>query len=295
MRLFGRKKPKTDEIIKKVNGTKIIRRYIELVVGIVIASIAFNLFLLPNNIVFGGLSGLSIIFKSLWNIEPSFFILVGSIILLVVSYFTLGWEKTKGSILGSLLFPLAVQLTSTIGNYVTVDTSQVLLLALFGGVLYGLGAGLIFKAGFTTGGTDIINQIVSKYAHMSLGNAMLLSDGLIVFSSVFFFGVTRLMYGIIVLYIISILTDKVILGISSSKAFYIITEKDVEIKEYILTYLNHGVTIFDARGGYTKEKQKVLMCVVPTNEYFKLKEGIFQIDPSAFFVASDAYEVSGGA
>ena len=227
--------------------------------------------------------------------EPSLFILLGSLVLLVVSYFALGKEQTKGSVLGSLLFPLAVSLTSGIGKYIQVDTSQILLLAIFGGLAYGFGAGLIFKSGFTTGGTDILNQIISKYAKVSLGNAMIVSDGLIVLSSIFFYGFNQMLYGIIVLYIISILTDKVILGISSSKAFYIITEKEDEVKAYILNGMNHGVTVFDARGGYTKEKQKMLMCVIPTSEYFRLKEGIYAIDPEAFFVASDAYEVSGGA
>ena len=102
------------------------------------------------------------------------------------------------------------------------------------------------------------------------------------------------MYALVTLYIISILTDKVLLGISDSKAFYIIAEKDEEIKRYVLEQLGHGVTVFDAKGGFTKEKQKVLFCVIPTKDYFKLKEGIHEIDDGAFFVATDAYEVLGG-
>ena len=123
---------------------------------------------------------------------------------------------------------------------------------------------------------------------------MIMSDGLIVLSGGIFFGITKLMYALVVLYIISALTDKVVLGISDSKAFYIITEKEDLVKEFILKYLNHGVTMFEARGGFTKEKQRVLMCVVPTKEYFELKEGIHQIDNDAFFVVTDAYEVFGG-
>ncbi|MEG1495184.1 MAG: YitT family protein [Bacilli bacterium] len=292
--MFFKKKVLTENILTKIYKKYRVRRYISLLFGLLIISIAFNLFLLPNKIVFGGLSGLSIIFKSVLGIEPSLIIMIGSVILLGVSFIFLGKEQTGASILGSLLFPIFVKLTANIGYYIDIDTTQVLLSALFGGVIYGVGAGLIFKAGFTTGGTDIINQIMSKYFHISVGNSMLLCDGLIVLSSVVFFGFNQLMYAIIVLYIISILTDKVILGISDSKAFYIITSKDEEIKDYILTYLNHGVTVFDARGGFTKEKQKVLMCVIPTKEYFKLKEGIHQIDIDAFFVATDAYEVSGG-
>lgn len=102
------------------------------------------------------------------------------------------------------------------------------------------------------------------------------------------------MYSVIILYIISVMSDRIILGISDSKAFYIVTDEEEAIKEYILKYLNHGVTVFNAKGGLAKEKHNVLMCVLPTKDYYKLKEGIAQIDPEAFFVVTDAYEVFGG-
>ncbi len=292
--LFKKREKIDENIIRNINKKFRVQRYFEMLVGLFFVAIAFNLFLLPNNIVSGGVSGLSIITKNLFNLEPSTFIMISSIVLLIISLIFLGKEKTLGSVLGSIILPVFIKLTENIGSYIDIDTSQLLLSSIFGGVLFGLGAGLVFKAGFTSGGTDIINQIISRYAKVSMGTAMLMSDGLIVVGGVFIFGVTKLMYALIILYIISILTDKVLLGISDSKAFYIIAEKDDEIKEYILKYLNHGVTIFEARGGFTKEKEKVLMCVIPTKEYFKLKEGIHEIDPTAFFVVTDAYEVFGG-
>ena len=123
---------------------------------------------------------------------------------------------------------------------------------------------------------------------------MLMSDGLIVLSGVFIFGVNTLMYAIIAIYLVGLLTDRVLLGISDSKAFYIIAVEEERIREYVLKELGHGVTIFDTKGGFMKEKQKLLFCVVPTKEYYRLKMGIHEIDPKAFFVATDAYEVSGG-
>lgn len=289
-----KKKIKADDILNKIESKYRVRRYFELVIGILLIAIAFNLFLYPNDIVFGGVSGLSIIVKEILPINPSTFIMVSSLLLLVVSFLVLGKEKTKGSVVGSLLFPVFVDLTANINNYIHLDTSNLLLCVLFAGVIYGFGAGLVFKAGFTTGGTDIINQIISKYAHVSMGNAMLMSDGLIVLGGAFFFGVNKLMYAIIVIYIIGLMTDKVLLGISNSKAFYIITNEDKMIRNYILNELHHGVTIFNVRGGYTMEKDEVILCVVPTNEYYRLKEGIREIDPEAFFVVTDAYEVMGG-
>jgi uncharacterized membrane-anchored protein YitT (DUF2179 family) len=102
------------------------------------------------------------------------------------------------------------------------------------------------------------------------------------------------MYSIVTIYIVSILTDKVILGISESKMFYIITEHETEVKKFILQHLSHGVTVLEASGGFTGNRKKVIMCIIPTKEYFLAKEGIHSIDADAFFVVSDAYEVYGG-
>ena len=102
------------------------------------------------------------------------------------------------------------------------------------------------------------------------------------------------MYSIISLYIISVMSDKVILGVSQSKAFYIITNHESEVKKFITTSLKHGVTVLDGRGGFTGNNQKVIMCTIPTKQYFLVKEGIHEIDPEAFFIVTDAYEVSGG-
>lgn len=285
---------KQGHILEKVEAKDKLKRYFELVIGILLIAIAFNLFLLPNELVFGGVSGLSIIVSKFITIDASTFIMIASLLLLVVSFLVLGKNDTKASIVGSILFPIFVNITANIGEYIKLDTGNVLLSTVFGGIIYGFGAGLVFKAGFTTGGTDIINQILSKYLHMSMGNAMLISDGLIVVLGGFFFGATKLMYALIVIYIIGLMTDKVLLGISNSKAFYIITNEDEKIRDYLLNELHHGVTIFSVKGGYTHKKDEVILCVVPTREYYRVKEGIHEIDSEAFFVVCDAYEVSGG-
>lgn len=288
------KKENANNILTKIEKKYKVRRYIELVIGILLVALAYNIFLLPNDIVFGGVSGLAIIVKKFITLNPSTFIMISSVILLFISYIFLGKDRTKGSIVGSILFPILVNLTANINQYINIDTSNILLSVIFGGILYGFGAGLVFKAGFTTGGTDIINQIISKYFHVSMGNAMLMSDGLIVLAGGFFFGITKLMYAIIVVYIMGIMTDKVLLGISNSKAFYIITNEDEKIRDYLINELHHGVTIFSVKGGYTHKKDEVILCVVPTNEYYRVKEGIREIDEQAFFVICDAYEVFGG-
>ncbi len=281
-------------LLELINKKSYIKRTITFLIGLLLIALSYNIFLAPNNLVPGGVTGLAIIINNFVPIDSSLIILFFNIILLLVSYLTLGKEKTRATILGALLLPVFISLTSSITDLFYIDTSQLLLSSVFGGALFGFGAGLVFKAGFSTGGTDIINLIVSKYFKIGIGTSMLLTDGLIVLGSSFAFGMTRLMYSIIILYIISFMSDRVILGISDSKAFYIITDKDDEVKEYILNSLNHGVTIFKAKGGFKKENRNVLMCVLPTKEYYRLRTGISEIDKDAFFVVTDAYEVFGG-
>lgn len=292
--LFKKKKLLDENILKKIHSKGRLKRYTLFILGVLIAAIAYNLFMIPSDVTYG-VGGIGIILKKLCGIDPSVTIMIGSILLLILSFVFLGKEKTTNSVVGSLLYPVFVKLTENIGTYIELGDADPLIIVVFGAVLSGFGLGMIFKAGFTTGGTDILNQIVAKYGKTSMGNAMLMTDGLIVASGIFVFGWTKVMYSVISLYIISIMTDKVILGISESKAFYIITDHETDVKKFILNHLSHGVTVLDARGGYTGNNQKVIMCIIPTKEYFIAKEGIHEIDPNAFFVVTDAYEVSGGA
>jgi len=290
MRLFIHEKK---DIIKEIYKKDRLKRYTYFVIGVLIVALAFNIFILPNDIVYG-VSGIAVITKKLFGTDPSLVILLGSLILLILSYFLMGAEKTANSVVGSLLYPLFVKLTEWVIPLVDLGETETFLIAIFGAAISGFGLGLIFKSGFTTGGTDILNQIVSKYFKMSIGNAMFFTDGLIIFASLFVFGWQKFIYSLVSMYVISVMTDKVILGISQSKAFYIITNHETDVKKFIMNHLSHGVTVLEARGGFTGNMQKMIMCIIPTKEYFKVKEGIHSIDPNAFFLVTDAYEVSGG-
>ncbi len=283
------KKKQKNYLLKKK-----IMRYVNFLLGCFLVAIAYNAFLANHDLVPGGISGLAIILNDLIGINNALFVFIVGIFLLILSYILLGKEKTKYSVLGTLLFPVFLELTLGITKIITIDASQLLLASVFGGVIYGFGIGMILKAGFTTGGTDIINQILSKYLKLSMGKCMLITDGIIVFLSAVVFGPVHLMYSVLVLYILSFMSDRVILGISDSKAFFIVTEQEDLVKDYVLSELGHGATIFKAKGGLNKENQNVLMCVLPTKDYYKLRAGINAIDKDAFFVVTDAYEVYGG-
>ena len=280
--------------MNKIIKNKMFIRVFEFVVGCLIISLAYNIFIAPNNLVPGGVGGIAVIVKNFINIDNAVTILTLNVILLIISHFTLGVEKTKASFFGTILLPLLIKLTEYVNIWLKIDTSQILLSALYGGILYGFGAGLVFKSGFTTGGTDIVNQIITKYAKISIGQSMLRSDGLIVLSSGIFFGPYSMMYSILILYLISLLSDRVILGISNNKMFYILTDKEEEIKNYIINDLKHGVSVLKATGGFEKEKKSVLVTVLPTKDYYELRQGIKNIDNEAFFIVTDSYEVFGG-
>ncbi len=291
--MFWKKKKDTENTMKKIYKKDLIIRYSNFLLGVTIVAIAYNLFLVPSNVVYG-VGGVGVMLNHLYGTDPSFVILIGAAILLVMSYFILGKEKTVHSVFGSLIYPVFVKATQWIPDVISIQGAESIMIVIVGAVMTGFGLGLIFKAGFTTGGTDILNQIVSKFGKMSIGNAMIITDGLIILASGFIFGIPQLMYSIISLYIISIMSDKVIIGISQSKAFYVITSHETDVKKFILSHLSHGVTVLDVRGGFTGNNQKMIMFIIPTKEYFFAKEGILEIDPNAFFVVTDAYEVSGG-
>lgn len=285
------RKKRINEILDNIDQKHLIKRYFLLACGCFLVALAFNLFFNKYGIVCFGVSGLSIVL-SRFGIPNSLFILIANVILLILSYFLLGTKKTRNAIVGSLLFPIFVWLTDFIAPYINFDNVEMLVIAIFGGVLSGLGYGCIYKSNFNTGGTDIICEIVSKYTKISLGKAMWVSDGLVVLSGLFISSFEVVLYGFLVLYLISFMIDRVVLGISQSKAFYIVTDKQEEVREFLLSVTDGGATLINARGGVKNNKETLLLGVVPTRQYFIVKEGLKAIDKNIFFLACDAYEVS---
>lgn len=301
--MFFRKKRRED-IQKKINSVtpkERILRYINLILGCLIVTITFNVMFKPKNIVYGGVTGISIIVNNIWGIDANLFLVISYILLIILSLIMLGWKDTKGSILGSILFSMLIYLTKDFASLIDFNVDNKLLLSIVGGALTGVGLGLTFKSGFTSGGSDVITQILSKYLKIPVGKGMLMFNSLVIAASTLLIRTetgsidwANLIYSVITLYVITLMTDKVILGVSKSKSFHVITEHDDEVKDYIMGVLNHGVTILEARGGYTGAHQKVIMCIVPTREYYKIKQDILKIDPRACVLVTDAYEFAGG-
>jgi len=276
---------------KSKSNISFLKKWSTVVFGLFLYSIGYNMFLLKNNIVAGDIEGIATIFK--YQIEPALLISILSILLLISAFIFLDREKAYGSIIGSILFPLFVFLTTSITNQISFGNDR-MLAAIFGGLFSGFGAGLTFKMSCNTGGTDILQEIMSKYAKISIGKAKIIIDGTIVIFGGFAFGWETVLYSIICIVVFGIVMDRVMLGISSTKAMYIITEKEDEIKDFLMNKSSHGLTILDARGGYTEKKQNIILCLVPSRQYFFVKEELEIIDKNAFIIVTDAYQSSGG-
>lgn len=289
--LFSNRKKQVEKIVNQIKKRNKLKELIYLNLGCLIVALAFNIFFSPYNLVCFGVSGLSIVMKH-FGITPATFILVANLTLLVLSFIVLGKETTKNSIIGSLVFPLYVYLTDPLTSLINLSGTETIVIAIFGAVLAGTGFGLIFKTGYTTGGTDVIGLIFSKLTKKSMGQNKFLADGLVVLSGAIVYSFETMFYGIIILYIISLMIDKIILGISSSKAFYILTTKEEEAKKFLTGNVDTGLTLIKAKGGYAGNNKSLMLAVVPTRSYFYVKERLKQIDKDVFFLVCDAYEVN---
>jgi len=282
------------ELLSRLNKKTSIKDYLSFIFGILLVALSFSLFYSPNNIVCGGTTGLSIIFRNLFGINTSLFVAIASLILLIFSLIFLGWETTAKTVVGTILYPLFLILTDYITPYIGFHSDSLFLQMLFAGIINGIGSGLILKTGFSTGGSTVLCQILNKYAKISIGSASIMINSIIIVLGAFIFGIDKSIYALITLYISSVITDRVILGVSDSKTFYIVTEKDDEVKHFIINKLGHTATIIDARGGYSNKKNKIIMATIPTKEYFIVKEVVQELDKNAFFLIADTYEVQGG-
>lgn len=294
MKLFDYfRKKKVDNIVENVRKKNAPKRYLMLATGCLILALSFNVFFLRYNIVCFGISGVSIVLSK-FGVNPSVFILLANIVLLIIDYVVMGKESAKNQLVGAILYPIFVEVTSLFTDYIDLGNAETIVVAILGGVFAGLGSGLIYKSNYSTGGTDVIIEIICKYAKISMGTAGLIVNAIIIALGKIVFSWDVVLYAVLASYLISMFTDKVLLGISKSKAFYIVVNKDKDdlIRNFLISVPGVGTTVIDAEGGYSSNDQTLLLAVVPTREYFVVKEGLKEIDRDVFFLVCDSYEVS---
>lgn len=277
-----------DKLSRKNFGLKIFY----FAVGLLISAIAFNLFFEPYEVIPTGSGGLAYLISYIFDFDVAFITLIVNFILLIVGFIFFGFDYALKIVAVTIMYPIFLKSTTLITRLIDLENTSLFLIMVMGGAMLGLSSGLIRKSGFNPGGFAVICDIMKKYLYMSIGSASNIINGIMILVSGFIFGLNSAIYAVISLLISSYVIDKVIIGISYNKVFYIIADKPLEIKEYIIDRLHYSVTVFDAKGGYTDKRRKMLMCVVPTIEYLKLKQLVREIDPRAFFLIVDIYDSS---
>lgn len=263
--------------------------YVFVLIGSGIVAVAFNVFLLPNRVASGGVSGISTILDAIVGWEPAYVQWAFNIPLFIAGVVLLGRQYGYKTLAGTIFLPMVVFLTKDVEPW----TMDPLLGALFGGIGVGLGLGIVFRGNASTGGTDLAAQIIHKYTGLSLGTCVALIDGMIVLSAAIIFDIERGLYALIGLYVTSKTIDLVQVGIGRSKMAMVITNRQEEVRVAILNEIDRGVTKLSAYGGYTDQERPIIMCVVDQTEFTKLKQLVQSIDPAAFVIVMDASEVLG--
>lgn len=284
------------KIFRIVNHKNRVAKLCFMTLGVFILALNYNLFLVKNELVIGGVSGLAIVFNSLWGWNNQVFIYVVSFLLLILSFILFGFKKSTPAILGTILYPVMITFTHPLAELLSEYFlfEDFITTIAFTSIIYGIASGLVYKMGYNTGGSDIVMQIMCKYLHMPEGRATFISNLVVVLFAGIVLGVNKVVYAIIILYISSLIVDKMLIGISKSKLFIIQSNKLNDLENAIINDLKLGVTVLQAKGGYSNKKQDMLLCVVPTNDYSLFKEIILTIDKDAFLIVNDCYDIEGG-
>ncbi len=280
----------------KIRQITKIEQYIMISLGIILMVAGFYYFLIPAEIVAGGVTGVGLVLNHVFNFSISLTVLILNGFLLVLGLLFLGKKVFLRSIYGSLLFPLVLFLFEEFVPPIDIQNDLVIAVV-FGGVLLGLGFGVVIKYGGTSGGTDIPVKILNKKLKMPISFSIYLIDGMIVGLGIIAFystnGIVSGLYALISIYISGRIADLVIVGSNSKKAMQIITDYPDEIKSGIYESILRGVTEISIKGGYTKNKKTMLVTVITKQEYYVIRNIIAKIDENAFVYVTPATEIHG--
>ena len=260
--------------------------------GAVIYALAFDWFVAPNQIAMGGVTGLAQIVNALVPVLP-----VGVLSILVnVPLFLAGWRLLGGRLLVSSLYAMAVSSLAidVIAWMHTFPPMDPILATLYGGAGMGVGLGLVFSQGATTGGTDIIRKLLKlKFPWLPIGKLVMIPDMVVVILAAVVFGtVNAALYGLIQMYLLSKVMDMILYGWDTSRVAYIITDRWEETVQGLLD-MNRGVTLLQGKGAYTGAEKQVLLVAFRQREIVPIKRMLREIDPKAFFIVCDAHEILG--
>ncbi|OQY33354.1 MAG: hypothetical protein B6241_07990 [Spirochaetaceae bacterium 4572_59] len=265
--------------------------FISLVLGCLIMALAMNLFLIPNKIVAGGLSGVGTVLYHLFGLPVGMTVLAMNVPLFLASWKTLGRSFGIKTLISTILLSFFIDGTA----FLEAMTQDLLLASIIGGGMIGLGLGLIFREDASTGGTDLAAKIIHKLIpFISIGLILMIIDAIVVIMAAFSFRQYELaLYAAVTIFVTARVIDAIIIGVNYTKAAYIISLKSEVISERILKELNRGVTELKGRGMFTGDDRPVLLCVLRSRDIPHLKQITSDEDPKGFMFISDVREALG--
>lgn len=264
-----------------------------IILGNILLAIGIGLFILPFDIDSGGLSGISVILKDYF--DPAILILILNWILFFVGLIVLKKEFALKTLLSTIVYPIVLNLLyhSTIYNLFVEELKDPLLGAILGAILTGVGLGMVYRVGGSTGGLDVISVILNKYKNIKISHSTFVMDAIIVVMGLFTVSITSSLYGIICVIITSYLIEIITIMGNSSYMMHIVSTKSEQINDYIINDLSRGSTIIEVSGGINLEKKKMIEVIFNEKEYFKIKQNIQEIDKDAFISVYKAVNVYG--
>lgn len=270
----------------------VLKSIIPVVIGNIIYALVVKLFILPTNLMSSGTTGIALLANHFLGIPVSFFILIFNVCMLILGLIVLGKKFTMTTIVSTLMYPIALEFfNQTLGEFVI--TNNELLNTIFAGLGIGLALGIVLRSGASTGGMDIPPLVLNHFFRIPVSVSLYVFDFIILSSQSLYNPLERLLYGIILILLTSIVLDKVLLMGTTKTEVKIISPKFEKIAEEILSEMDRGVTLLNARGGYLKNEHSVVLSVVSNRELPKIEKLVRALDPDAFMIVSRVSEVWG--
>ena len=269
-----------------------IKEYLLTTIGVALTAIALEYFFFPCDIAAGGVSGIGLVVNKVSGLDTSIVVLVLNILLFILAFIVLGKSFGAKSIYATVMLSVFMWIIEKILKP-GILTENMFLASVFGSILLGMGAAIVFHQGASTGGTSIIAAIISKFTPIGIGISVLLTDSFVCLLAISVFGVDKGLFGFFSVILIGLIIDKFIDGFNTCKQVFIITSKEKEIVNHIIKNIDRGCTVLNGNGGYTGSDVKIIYTVLNSNQVIALKKHVKEIDPAAFLTVNDSTEVLG--
>lgn len=278
---------------QNINIKELVSSIATIVFGNFVIAIGVTLFILPSNILSGGVAGIAVALQPIFHLPPTIVINALTISLYILGIAVLGKKFAFKTVISTIVYPLFITILSMVTQDIVI-TQNPLLASIYGGVCIGIGIGLVYRMGASTGGMDIPPLVINKYTKIPLPVLVMCIDGCTVILGASTYGIEAAMIGLISVWVCGQIIDKIItFGGHQAKNVMIISDKLEELMQEIYQNINRGATILEAQGGYTREPKPVIMMVIVKKQFPELNRIIAKIDPEAFVIVNDVNEVQG--